>query len=238
MRKGIFEAARLDTRFVPAPWPWAEHEAARIDAHWRARLAEKPRLFDGQVLLLRDPEFLEGGGGVLRGNFFLTQFRNFMAWRDFGYPDAGVYNCFSMAALRARDGAWLLGEMGGHTANGGRIYFAAGTPDRSDIVGDRVDLAGSVARELTEETGFAPEEAPPAPGFRLVVEAQKIACIQERRLGLTADEAVARVAAFLARDPDPELARLVAVRGEADLDAALMPSFIVTYLRDAFVALG
>lgn len=234
MRNGIFEAARLDTRFVPAPWPWAESEAARIDAHWRARLAEKPKLFDGQVLLLRDPEFFAGDGGVLRGNFFPTYFRNFMAWRDFGYPDASVYNCFSMAALRARDGAWLLGEMGDHTANGGRIYFAAGTPDRNDIVGDRVDLARSVAREMTEETGFSPEEAPPAPGFRLVVEAQKIACIQERRLGLTAGQAMARVADFLARDPDPELARLVAARVEADLDAALMPSFILTYLRDAF----
>ncbi|MBB4198281.1 hypothetical protein CCR94_17460 [Rhodoblastus sphagnicola] len=239
MRNGILEAARLETRLVAAPWPWAEREAARIDAHWRARLIEKPKLFDGKVLLLRDPEFCDSAAGaVLRGDFFLTNFRNFLAWRDFGFPDSSVFNCFSMAALRSRDGAWLLGEMGGHTMNAGKIYFAAGTPDRNDIFGETVDLGASVAREMTEETGFSPDEAAPAAGFRVVVERQAIACMQERRLDLTAEQAIARVAAFLARDPDPELARLVAVRGEADLDAAAMPGFILTYLRDAFALQG
>jgi hypothetical protein len=238
MRNGIFDVARLETPFVPAPWPWAEREAARIDAHWRARLEEKPKLFDGKVLMMRDPELCESGAhAILRGRFFLTDFRNFMAWREFGFPDASVYNCFSMAALRSRDGAWLLGEMGGHTATSGQIYFAAGTPDRNDIVGDRVDLSRSVAREMTEETGFSPHEARAAAHFRVVVERQKIACMQERRLDLTADEALARVADFIARDPDPELARLVAVRGEEDLDARVMPSFVLSYLRDAFITM-
>jgi 8-oxo-dGTP pyrophosphatase MutT (NUDIX family) len=235
MRNGIYDVVRLDTCFAPAPWPWAAREAERIDAHWQATVAQKPKMFDGQVLLLRDPEVIaDAGGHALRGAFFLTQFRNFLAWRDFGFPDDSVYNCFSMAALRSRDGAWLLGEMGGHTSCAGQIYFAAGTPDRDDIFGDRVDLVRSVARELAEETGFDPNEAPPAKGFRIVVERQRIGCMQERRLDLTADEALALVAAFLARDPEPELARLVAVRGAADIDVATMPGFIVTYLRDAF----
>ncbi len=189
--------------------------------------------------LLREPEFCDAPEGrVFGGKFFLTAFRNFLAWRDFGFPDAAVYNCFAMAALRSSDGAWLLGEMGGHTMNAGKIYFAAGTPDRNDIFGARVDLSLSVAREMTEETGFSPGEAAPAEGFRLVVEGQKLACMQQRSLALTADAACARVQEFLAADPDPELARLVAVRGEADLDAAAMPSFVVAYLRDAFAAQG
>jgi 8-oxo-dGTP pyrophosphatase MutT (NUDIX family) len=239
MRSGIYDVARLETRFRPAPWPWAEREASRIDAHWVARLVEKPRLFDGQVLLLRDAGLIDTPAGWLfRGDFFLTSFRNFLCWRDFGFPDASVYNCFSMAALRSRDGAWLLGEMGGHTMNSGKIYFAAGTPDRNDIVGDRVDLGLSVAREMTEETGFSAGEAAPAGGFRVVVEDRKIACIQQRRVDLTAEQACARVADFLARDPDPELARLVAVRDEGDIDGEAMPSFIVTYLRDAFALQG
>lgn len=238
MRNGIFEAAGLDTGFAPAPWPWAEAEAARISAHWRARLAEKPKMFDGQVLLLRDPAVVDTlDGKVLRGRFFLTPFRNFVAWRDFGCPDDSVFNCFSMAALRSSDGAWLLGEMGAHTMNSGKIYFPAGTPDRSDIVGDRVDLVRSVAREMQEETGFSAEEAPGG-DFRVVVEKQQIACIQQRRLALMADEALARVADFLARDPDPELTRLVAVRDEDDLNPGAMPGFILTYLRDAFATAG
>ena len=59
-----------------------------------------------------------------------------------------------MAALRTRDGAFLLGEMGPHTMNAGKIYFAAGTPDRRDIFGEKVDLAASVAREMTEGPAF------------------------------------------------------------------------------------
>jgi 8-oxo-dGTP pyrophosphatase MutT (NUDIX family) len=237
MRNGIFSVERIETVYRPGPWDFAREEAARIDAHWREARAEKPKLFDGRVLLLRHAEIIEApDGGLLRGAFFETDFRNFLAWRDFGFPDREVFNCFAMAALRSRDGAWLLGEMGGHTATGGKIYFPAGTPDPNDIFGDTVDLAASVAREMQEETGFAPEEAPASSGWRIVVAGQKIACMQERFLELSAVEACARAQKFIAADPEAELARLHAVRGAADLDAGRMPEFIETFLRDAFAA--
>ena len=237
MRNGIFSVARLETAFRPAPWDFARDEAARIDAHWQKRLAEKPKLFDGRVLLLRGAEILDlAGGGLFRGAFFETDFRNFLAWRDFGFPDREVFNCFSMAALRSNDGAWLLGEMGPHTAVAGKIYFAAGTPDPSDIFGDQVDLAASVAREMEEETGFSPREAPASPGWRLVVDGQRIACMQERVLALTAEEACLRAEKFIAADPEAELARLHAVRGVADIDAERMPEFTQVFFRHAFAA--
>ena len=237
MRNGIFSVARLETAFHPGPWDFAREEAARIDAHWRERKAEKPKLFDGRVLLLRGGEIVATpDGGFFRGAFFETDFRNFLAWRDFGFPDREVYNCFSMAALRAKDGAFLLGESGAHTMNAGRIYFAAGTPDPSDIFGDRVDLAASVAREMQEETGFAPEEAPASPGWRLVVDGQKIACMQERFLEMSAEEACARAEKFIAADPEAELARLHVARGIEDIDRERMPAFTQTFLRDAFAS--
>jgi hypothetical protein len=234
---GVHRVARLETAFAPAAWDFATREKARIDAHWALALAEKPKMFDGRVLLLRDPEIVASSDGdIFRGRFFDTNFRNFHAWFAFGFPDETAYNCFSMAALRSSDGAFLLGEMGAHTMNAGQIYFAAGTPDLSDLFGDRVDLAASVEREMAEETGVKPGEAPPAPGWTLVVAGQKIACIQERRLPLSAAQACAEVERFLAADPHPELARLHAAFGPQDIDAARMPDFIQSYLRAAFAA--
>jgi hypothetical protein len=234
---GVYPVARLETAFAPARWDFAEREAARIDAHWALALVEKPKMFDGRVLLLRDPRIVASPeGSVFRGSFFDTNFRNFHAWFGFGFPDETAYNCFSMAALRSSDGAFLLGEMGAHTMNAGQIYFAAGTPDLSDIFGESVDLGASVEREMEEETGVKPCEASPAPGWTVVVSGQKIACLQERRLPLTASEARARVAHYLAQDPEPELARLHAAFGPQDIDAARMPDFIQSYLRAAFAA--
>jgi 8-oxo-dGTP pyrophosphatase MutT (NUDIX family) len=237
MRNGIFNVARIETAYRPGPWDFAREEAARIDAHWRQARAKKPKLFDGRVLLMRHAEILEApDGGLLRGDFFETDFRNFLAWRDFGFSDRAVYNCFSMAALRSNDGAWLLGESGAHTMNSGKIYFAAGTPDPHDIFSDAVDLAASVAREMQEETGFSPGEAPASPGWRIVVDGQKIACMQDRFLALSAAEACARAEKFIAADPEAELARLRVVRNVGDLYARRMPDFIQTFLRDAFSA--
>ena len=91
-------------------------------------------------------------------SYFETDFASFLAWRDWGFPDSDVFNGFGMGALRCADGAFVMGEMGHHTANAGRIYFPSGTPDLDDLSGDTVDIAGSVAREVEEETGLTPAD--------------------------------------------------------------------------------
>src|SRR4030088_2577384 len=145
----IIPLTRLDLRFEPAPWPFARERRVDIDAHFTRLRLEKPEIWNGRVLLMRRGEIQDG---VLAGAYLETDFASFIAWRDWGFPDTTVRNCFAMAALRSSDGAFLLGIMGSHTATAGQIYFAAGTPDPNDIAGDSVDLERGVMRELTEET--------------------------------------------------------------------------------------
>jgi hypothetical protein len=85
-------------------------------------------------------------GSVFRGACLETDFASMLAWRNWDFPDPGVKNCFAMGVLRARDGAFLLGVMGAHTANAGKVYFPAGLPDPSDIAGAQVDLARTPRR--------------------------------------------------------------------------------------------
>ena len=231
----ILTVAELDLAYAPARWTFAESRADDIAAHWGERKAVLPRLFDGRVLLLGRHAFAkrDDGATILRGAYFETDFKAFLAWRDFGFPDAAVCNCFSMAALQSSDGAFLLGEMGAHTANAGSVYFAAGTPDPSDVFGDRVDLAASVRRELREETGISSDEVAMAPDWTIVYAPPRIACMKIMRVAATAQEVKTRVDSFLAGDPNAELRRLHIVRGEQDIGAINCPRFIADFLRYA-----
>ena len=64
------------------------------------------------------------------------------------FPTPTCSTASAWARCAAADGAFVLGEMGQHTSNAGRIYFPSGTPDLDDIRDGAVDIAGSVAREV------------------------------------------------------------------------------------------
>jgi 8-oxo-dGTP pyrophosphatase MutT (NUDIX family) len=231
----ILSIDALDLGFAARPWPFAEAEAERIADHWRARVATQPRLYNGRVLLLGRHTIGAGlRGTTLSGEYFETDFAAFLAWRDFGFPDPTVANAFSMAALVGADGAFLLGEMAAHTANAGATYFPAGTPDPSDVFDGKVDLTASALRELKEETAIVADEVAFAPGWTVVYAPPRIACLKVMRLSEPAEAAKARVEAFLAADPNAELAGMRVVRGPADFDRTRAPGFIVDFLDFAF----
>jgi 8-oxo-dGTP pyrophosphatase MutT (NUDIX family) len=230
----ILKAAELDLSFEAAPWAFAQSRAEEIATHWARRKATLPKMFDGRVLLLGRHHFAQRNDGatILRGVYFATDYKAFLAWRDFGFPDRKICNCFSMAALQTSDGAFLLGEMAAHTANAGSVYFPAGTPDPSDIVGARVDLTASARRELREETGISADEVVEAAGWTIVHAPPRIACMKIMRLKETAQRAKARIDAFLAEDPGAELRRMHIVRRRQDLDAINSPPFVADFIAD------
>jgi len=218
---------RLDLRFEPAPWAFAEERRAEIEAHFARLRAEKPQMWNGRVLLLRRGEIV---GSVLTGAYSEVDFASFIAWRDWGFPDKSARNCFPMAALRSSDGAFLLGVMAAHTANAGHIYFAAGTPDPNDIVGDTVDLEGGVMRELTEETGLTRADVVPEPGWTALTYGQRIALMKIVQARETADVLRARIREFLAGEELPELSDIHVVRSASDL-RSVIPAFVSVFLK-------
>ena len=224
----LIPLSRLDLRFEPAPWPFADERRVEIDAHFAKLCAAKPQMWNGRVLILRRGEIAEG---ALRGAYSDVDFASFIAWRDWGFPDTSVRNCFPMAALRSADGAFLLGVMGAHTANAGNIYFAAGTPDPNDVVGDRVDLEGGVMRELIEETGLTRDDAAPESGWTATPLGQRIALMKIMQAQENAETLRERIRAFIASQDQPELSDIHIVRGTDDLRPR-MPPYVAAFLRD------
>lgn len=208
-------------------WEWADAEQDAIAAHWAALSVRNATLFDGRVLISWRFDIADG---ILSGACLETDFSKFLAWRDFGFPDQTKTNIFAMAALRAADGAYLLGVMGEHTSNPGRIYFPAGTPDPEDVVDGRVDLAGSVVRELTEETGLGMDDVTIGEGFTAIQRGRRLAVMRDVIAAGSADDVRARVRDNLARMEEDELSDLFIVRSVRDLDPARMPDFIIAFL--------
>jgi 8-oxo-dGTP pyrophosphatase MutT (NUDIX family) len=228
----IHRVTQLDLSVQPWSWPFADERRADIEAHFALRCREKPQLWNGRVLLGRHPVF---AGDCLRASYFETDFASFLAWRDWGFPDSGVFNGFGMGALRCSDGAFVLGEMADHTANAGRIYFPAGTPDLDDVKRGAVDIAGSITREIEEETGLAPADYRAGAHWDCVVSGAAIAMMRILNVDSTGEALRARIEADLARQQQPELVAMHLVRTTADFTAA-MPRYVTAFWERQFAA--
>jgi len=230
----IFHVDRLELAFVPKPWAFAIERRAEIDAYFAGLQREKPALWNGRVLLMHTQVLAEG---VLRGAYLETDYASFYAWGHWGWPHAGVHDCFGAAALVSADGAVLLGVMGAHTLNAGQIYFPCGTPDPGDIIDGKVDLEFSVRRELKEETGLDAAEFTVEPGWTIVVDGAFIVAIKVLRSPLNAEALRARILERLARQRQPELSDIRIVRGPADFDP-MMQAFVRAFLEHRWRAEG
>ena len=223
----IHRVASLDLAVEPFAWPFAVEKRAEISAHFADKQREKPKLWNGRILLGRDPVFT---GEHFSASYFETDFASFLAWRDWGFPDKAVFNGFGMGALLSSDGAFALGEMGEDTANAGRIYFPSGTPDLDDVRGDALDIEGSVAREVEEETGLTAADYRSDAHWHCVYTGPAVALIRILRVDMPGEALRDRIEANLAAQQHPELSAIHLVRERSDLTAA-MPGFVTAFIE-------
>jgi 8-oxo-dGTP pyrophosphatase MutT (NUDIX family) len=229
MSLAVVPIDRLSFVFEPGPWRFADERRAEIDTHFARRSAGNSQIWNGRVVLAHDYKI---DGRTLVGTCFETNFASFLAWREWGFPDAAAVNCFSMGALRGSDGAFLLGVMGAGTANAGGIYFPAGTPEPADVVDGQLDLAGNVVREVAEETGLEAADYRADAGWHAVPAGPRLALMKLLTADAPATELQRRMRDFIAREKRPELADIRIVRGPADFDP-MMPPFVTAFLSHA-----
>lgn len=228
----IHRVSTLDLAVEAWAWPFAQARRAEIDAYFADRQRERPAMWNGRVLLGRNP--VVAGDRFISG-YFETDFASFLAWRDWGFPDSTVFNGFGMGALRCADGAFVLGEMGQHTSTAGRIYFPSGTPDLDDIRDGTVDISGSIARELEEETGLVPGDYRSEADWHCVSTGHAVAMIRILHVDMPGDALRGRIEGNLALQRLPELSAIHLVRGTRDLNSA-MPRFVTAFIEAQFAS--
>ncbi|HUZ31205.1 MAG TPA: NUDIX domain-containing protein [Xanthobacteraceae bacterium] len=216
---------RVEVAIEPWDWDFADNRRAEIGRHFAERQRARPALWNGRVLLLNRYAVTDG---VLRGACFETDFASFLAWRDWDFPDPGVFNIFAAAALQSADGAYLVGEMAPSTA-AGQIYFPCGTPDPRNVGGGKLDLDDSLHRELLEETGIEIATLDVTPGWNFLRDRGFLALMKRVTARETADALRSRIMRNLENDSQPEFCDIRIVRGPGDLDPR-MPRFVTAFL--------
>jgi hypothetical protein len=187
----IIKLDRVEISAEPWRWEFAMAQRKEITRYFADQKRKQPGLWNGQILLLHRYTI---SNRVLHGRCFITEFANLLAWRDWNYPDPSIHNFFAAPGLCAADGAYLVGEMGRHTANAGRCYFPSGTPEAADLNRDgALDLVGNLRRELQEETGIELQELQAEPGWTLVQDRGIFALIKRLAAPERADQLRSRI---------------------------------------------
>jgi len=227
-----FEIDRLICRRVDYIWPYERDNALAIQKHWMARLRQTPSMYDGRVLLANHVQTeTDGADALLRINVFETSFSAFLAWRDAGWPDKSVFNCFSMPAVRSCDGGFLVGEMTADHSVAGALYFPCGTPDPSDLdETGGVDLLGSLTRELAEETGLDASRGELRPRWTIIGDGQRLACIRIIDWPDDAASLVAEARRRISAQSRPELADVHIFSEPSELSDPRMPPYMTAFL--------
>jgi len=223
LRDGARHVATCSLRRVAGTWPFADQEQAAIRAHWARRVGENPGFFNGTVHVMTTATL---AGGHFAGTLVETDFASSLYWRETGYRDRTVVDCFGSAILVSADGALIYGRQAPGHVNAGLVYPPGGFIDGGDVGPDgHVDLDGSIGRELREETGLDPATLQRAPGYLAIRDGALLSIGIIYRGHATAARLIDAVNRHLSQQADQELAELVALTQAADLSAYPMPGY-------------
>lgn len=226
----VFEIAGIEMQVAPGRHRLEELAGAEIAENWAAEVAANPALFNGEVLL---PEEMVLRDGVIHATARATGFATTMWWRKQTRPPCGLFLNASAVPISA-DGLPIAIRMAPHTANAGKVYFATGSLDLSDMrEDDSCDVLGSMTREVLEETGLDLErEARAEDRLYAVHFNRRFFVFRFFHLSQTADEICRRVERHMQQEAEPEIDAVLALRpqeGQAhvyhDLTLIILPFF-------------
>lgn len=216
----------LDLHLRPGSWGFADSERPRIAAHWRKLADANPKIWNGDVLICTQVELK---GSVLTGDFVRTDYASFVAWRDWGWPDKSVCNVFGSAAVLSADRAVLYGRMAGHTLNAGKVYPPGGSLEMMDVTEDgRVDVMGSITRELEEETGLKAADAERGE-LLAIFDEHRVSVAQVFHFAQSAEALAGRIRQYLHSAHEDELSDIEIITATSQFDST-MP-YAVTLAR-------
>jgi 8-oxo-dGTP pyrophosphatase MutT (NUDIX family) len=217
----------LDLHLRAGSWGFADAEKTQIEEHWRKLAGDNPKIWNGDVLICTNAELKDGG---LKGDFLKTDYASFVAWRDWGWPDKSVCNLFGSAAVLSSDRAVLYGRMAGHTLNAGKIYPPGGSLEMMDVKADgRVDVMGSIIRELEEETGLEAADAE-AGELLAIFDERRLSVAQVFRFADRAEALAAKVRHYLRCAHEDELSDVEVIDSSSQF-ATTIPPYAVALAR-------
>jgi 8-oxo-dGTP pyrophosphatase MutT (NUDIX family) len=218
----------IDLRITENPWHYAKAHRDEIETYWQQAVARNPHIWNGTVLIGHHAAI---NNGRLEGKMARTDFASVIAWRGLKHQDDSRH-VFGMPGILTSDGAIVFAVMADHTYNAGRIYPPGGSLDLNDILEDgSVDVLGSIAREMKEETGLDSREAESGDLYVVPIE-RAITVVQFLHFPSTARELESRVSDFLNREKTPELKGLWIVRTPADI-VSEMSGFAIEMAKHA-----
>jgi len=220
---GVHRIGSYSIRRSGEAWAFAEREKSAIESHWAHRLAQNPKFFNGRVHIM-----LSGGlsQGHLSGTVAETDFASSLFWRETGFRDPDVADCFGAAIFSCADNSLVFGRQSPGNINSGLVYPPSGFLDPRDIdESGMADLDGSIAREAAEETGCHWADMPREPGYLAVRDGPYLCVGIVYRIPVPGREFAAQILQRLATDTDAELESLAVLDRRGDIEAHAMTTF-------------